>query len=55
MNETIKATDMTPEELEQWLDSLETKDTPPEYYFANPDPTNSGGMTFLLMKTDTSV
>ena len=38
MSETIKATDMTPEELEQWLDSLENKDTPPEYYFANPDP-----------------
>ena len=38
MSETIKATDMTPEELEQWLDSLETKDTPPEYYFANPVP-----------------
>ena len=38
MSETIKATNMTPEELEQWLDSLETKDTPPEYYFANPVP-----------------
>ena len=30
MSETIKATDMTPEEIEQWLDSLETEDTPPE-------------------------
>ena len=29
---------MTPEELEQWLDTLETEDTVPEYYFSNPDP-----------------
>lgn len=38
MNEPIKATDLTPEELEQWLDSLETEDTTPEYCFTNPDP-----------------
>lgn len=38
MNEQKKAIDMTSEELEQWLDTLETEDTPPEYYFTNPDP-----------------
>ena len=38
MNEQKKAIDMTPEELEQWLDTLETEDTVPEYYFSNPDP-----------------
>lgn len=38
MNEQKKAIDMTPEELEQWLDTLEEEDTIPEYYFTNPDP-----------------
>lgn len=38
MNEPKKAIDMTPEELEQWLDTLEIEDTIPGFYFANPDP-----------------
>ena len=38
MNEQKKTIDMTPEELEQWLDTLEIEDTIPEYYFSNPDP-----------------
>ena len=30
---------MTPEELDQWIDSLETEDEGiPEYLFSNPDP-----------------
>ena len=33
------AIDMTPKELEQWIDSLETEDDDiPEYHFSNPDP-----------------
>lgn len=39
MNEPKKAIDMTPEELDQWIDSLETEDEGiPEYLFSNPDP-----------------
>ena len=39
MNEPKKAIDMTPEELEQWLDSFETEDDSiPEFHFSNPDP-----------------
>lgn len=38
MNEPKKAIDMTPEELEQWLDTLEIEDTIPGFYFSNPDP-----------------
>lgn len=39
MNEKKLAIDMTPEELDQWIDSLEIKDESiPEYYFSNPDP-----------------
>lgn len=39
MSEPKKAIDMTPEELEQWLDSLETKDdSVPEYLFSNTNP-----------------
>lgn len=38
MSETKKAIDMTPEELEQWLDTLEIEDSIPVFYFANPDP-----------------
>ena len=38
MSETKKAIDMTPEELEQWLDTLEIEDTIPGFYFSNPDP-----------------
>lgn len=38
MSEQKIATEMTPEELELWLDSLETEDTAPTYYFSNPDP-----------------
>ena len=39
MNDKKLAIDMTPEELEQWLDSLETEDDSiPEFYFSNPDP-----------------
>ena len=38
MSEQNKTTEMTPEELELWLDSLETEDTAPTYYFSNPDP-----------------
>ena len=39
MNEKKLAIDMTPEELDQWIDSLETEDEGiPEYYFSNPDP-----------------
>lgn len=38
MNESKKAIHMTPEELEQWLDTLETEDTIPGFYFSNPDP-----------------
>lgn len=38
MNEQKKAIDMTPEELEQWLDTLEYTQTVPEYYFSAPDP-----------------
>ena len=39
MNEENKVVDMTPEELEEWMDTLES--TPAEvpcYYFSNPDP-----------------
>ena len=39
MNEKKLAIDMTPEELDQWIDSLETEDEGvPEYLFSNPDP-----------------
>ena len=38
MSETKKAIDMTPEELEQWLDTLEIEDAIPGFYFSNPDP-----------------
>ena len=38
MCEPKKAIDMTPEELEQWLDTLEIEDTIPGFYFSNPDP-----------------
>lgn len=38
MSEQKKAIEMTPEELERWLDSLEIEDTAPTYYFSNPDP-----------------
>ena len=39
MNEKKLAIDMTPEGLEQWLDSLETEDDSiPEFHFSNPDP-----------------
>lgn len=38
MSEPRKAIDMTPEELEQWLDTLEVEDAIPCYYFSNPDP-----------------
>ena len=32
------AIDMTPEELDQWIDSLETEDDSiPEFHFSNPD------------------
>ena len=38
MSEQKKATEMTPEELEHWLDSLETEDSTLPYHFSNPDP-----------------
>ena len=39
MNEKKLAIDMTPEELDQWIDSLEIEvEGIPEYYFSNPDP-----------------
>ena len=39
MNKKKLAIDMTPEELDQWIDSLETEDDSiPEFYFSNPDP-----------------
>jgi hypothetical protein len=39
MNEKKLAIDMTPEELDQWIDSLEIEDVDiPEIYFSNPDP-----------------
>ena len=39
MNEKKLAIDMTPEELDQWINSLEIEDEGiPEYYFSNPDP-----------------
>ena len=39
MSEKKLAIDMTPEELDQWIDSLEIEDEGiPEYYFSNPDP-----------------
>ena len=38
MNEQKRVTNMTPEEIAQWLDTLETEDTIPEYYFSDPDP-----------------
>ena len=38
MSEQKKATEMKPEELEHWLDSLETEDAAPTYHFSNPDP-----------------
>lgn len=39
MSDKKLAIDMTPEELEQWLDSLETEDDSiPEFHFSNPDP-----------------
>mgnify|MGYP000292539853 FL=1 len=39
MNEKKHAIDMTPEELDQWIASLEIEyEGIPEYYFSNPDP-----------------
>ena len=39
MSDNKLAIDMTPEELEQWLDSLETEDDSiPEFHFSNLDP-----------------
>ena len=39
MSDKKLAIDMTPEELEQWLDSMETEDDSiPEFHFSNPDP-----------------
>ena len=39
MKEKKLAIDMTPEERDQWIDSLEIEDEDiPEYYFSNPDP-----------------
>ena len=39
MNEKKLAIDMTPEELDQWIDSLEIEvEGIPEYYLSNPDP-----------------
>ena len=38
MSKKKLAIDMTPEELEQWLETLEIEDTVPSYYFSNPDP-----------------
>ena len=39
MSDKKRAIDMTPEELEQWLDSLETEDDSiPEYLFSNTNP-----------------
>ena len=39
MSDKKLAIDMTPEELEQWLNSLETEDgSIPEFHFSNPDP-----------------
>ena len=39
MSDKKLAIDMTPEELEQWIDSLETEDDSiPEFHFYNPDP-----------------
>ena len=39
MNEKKLAIDMTPEELDQWTDSLEIEDDSlPEFHFSNPDP-----------------
>lgn len=39
MNEKKLAIDMTPEELDQWLDSLGTEDASiPEFHFSNPAP-----------------
>lgn len=38
MSEPKKAIDMTPEELEQWINTLEIEDSIPGFYFANFDP-----------------
>ena len=39
MSDKKLAIDMTPEDLDQWIDSLETEDAViPEYLFSNPDP-----------------
>lgn len=39
MSEPKRAIDMTQEELDQWIDSLEIEDEDrPEYLFSNPDP-----------------
>ena len=39
MSEKKLAIDMTPEELNQWIDSLEIEDDSiPEFRFSNPDP-----------------
>ena len=39
MNDKKLAIDMTPEELDQWIDSLEIEDEGiPDFYFFNPDP-----------------
>ena len=38
MSKKKLAIDMTPEELEQWLETLKIEDTVPIHYFSNPDP-----------------
>ena len=38
MSKKKLAIDMTPEELEQWLDTLEIEYPIPSYYFSKPDP-----------------
>jgi len=38
MGKPKKAIDMTQEELNEWLDTLEVEDAIPGYYFSNPDP-----------------
>ena len=39
MSEEKKVVDMTPEELEEWMDTLESSpEEIPCYYFANPNP-----------------
>ena len=38
MSEQKKAIDMTPEELKEWISSLEYTDDIPAYHFSDPDP-----------------